>query len=184
LEKHAEVTELQVALEALGASPQDNGTVELIVCRPGHGGRRVLEEAEIDITEGLVGDNWLSRGSSHTEDGKAHPAMQIAIMNSRVIQAIAGDKSKWSMAGDQLYLDIDLSADNLPVGQQLAIGTVILEVTDEPHTGCGKFTERFGSHATRFVNSKEGRQLRRRGVNTRVVQGGTIRSGDTVVKHF
>jgi MOSC domain-containing protein YiiM len=88
------------------------------------------------------------------------------------------------MAGDQLYLDIDLSADNLPVGQQLAIGTVILEVTDEPHTGCGKFTERFGSHATRFVNSKEGRQLRRRGVNTRVVQGGTIRSGDTVVKHF
>ena len=185
MEQHIDVTDIQQVLDELGASPQDNGTVELIVCRPNQGERRVLEQAELNPIEGLVGDNWLSRGSRHTEDGTAHPGMQIAVMNSRTIQAIAedDDKSKWAMAGDQLYLDFDISADNLPVGQQIAIGSVILEVTDVPHTGCGKFTERFGSHATRFVNSKEGRHNRRRGVNMRVVQGGTICTGDTVVKH-
>lgn len=182
MEKHIENTELQEKLDELGQSPQDNGTVQLIVCRPNTDERRVLEEAEFNTTDGLVGDNWLSRGSRHTDDGKAHPDMQVAIMNSRVIQAIAGDKSRWSMAGDQLFLDLDLSAENLPVGQQIEIGSVILEVTDVPHNGCGKFTERYGSHATRFVNSKEGRKLRRRGVNTRVVQSGTIRTGDTVAK--
>jgi MOSC domain-containing protein YiiM len=185
LEQHIETTNIQQVLDELGASPQDNGTVELIVARPHLGERRVLEVAEFNTSEGLVGDNWLTRGSRHTTDGQSNPDVQVAVMNSRTIQAIAGDtdKSKWAMAGDQLYLDIDISAGNLPVGQQIAIGTVILEVTEVPHNGCGKFTERFGSDATRFVNSREGRENRRRGVNMRVVQGGTIRTGDSVVKH-
>ena len=179
---YVETNEIQNALDELGVSPQDSGTVEMIVRRPNHGEREVLQEAKLSTETGLDGDNWLTRGSKNTEDGSAHPGMQIAIMNSRVIQAIAQDKSRWSLAGDQLFLDFDLSAENLPVGQQIAIGSVILEVSEMPHNGCGKFTERFGSAATHFVNSKEGRANRRRGVNARVVQAGTIRIGDTISK--
>jgi hypothetical protein len=182
METQIETNVIQDALNELGASPQDNGTVEMIVRRPNHGEREILDEAKFSTETGLDGDNWLTRGSKNTEDGSAHPGMQIAIMNSRVIQAISQDKSRWSLAGDQLFLDLDLSAENLPVGQQIAIGSVILEVSEMPHNGCAKFTERFGSEATRFVNSKEGRANRRRGVNVRVVQGGILRIGDTVTK--
>ena len=182
MEKTLTVEDIQQNLAELGASPQDNGTVELIVCRPNQGEREVLESAELDTVEGLIGDNWKARGSRHTDDGSAHPQMQIAIMNSRTIQAIAQDKSRWPLAGDQLHLDLDISAENMPVGQKFAIGTTILEITEYPHTGCGKFTERFGSAATRFVNSKAGRKQRQRGVNARVLQSGTIRAGDVVKK--
>jgi MOSC domain-containing protein YiiM len=175
-------TELESSIIELAASPQDNGTVEMIVCRPNLSERRVLEQADFDTDEGLLGDNWKARGSRHTEDGKAHPEMQVTLMSSRIIQAIAKERSRWSLAGDQLFLDIDLSEENLPTGQQIAIGTVILEISAYPHTGCKKFTERYGSEATRFVNSREGRQLRRRGVNAIVIQSGTISTGDTVVK--
>jgi MOSC domain-containing protein YiiM len=152
------------------------------VRRPTHGEREVLETAEFNTTDGLVGDNWRTRGSKDTADGSANPGQQVAIMNSRVIQAITQDKSRWALAGDQLFLDFDLSAENLPAGQQIVIGSVILEISAIPHNGCGKFTERFGSAATHLVNSQEGRANRRRGVNAFVVQGGTIRQGDTVSK--
>lgn len=182
MDTHVTTNDLQAALEALGQSPADNGLVEMIVCRPAHGERRVLEQAELDLVEGLVGDNWRTRGSKSMPDGSANPDAQIAIMNSRTIQALAQDRARWPLAGDQLFLDLDLSHDNLPAGQRIGIGTAVLEITPEPHNGCGKFTERFGSEATRLVNSKEGRQARRRGVNARVVQPGTIRAGDTVSK--
>lgn len=173
---------LQSELERLGASPKDEGRVELILRRPSMGEREVLQEAELDLVQGLLGDNWLLRGSSRTEDGKANPDAQVAIMNSRVIQAIAQDKQRWALAGDQLFLDLDLSDDNLKAGDQLAIGSAILEVTALPHTGCGKFSERFGSAATRLVNSKDGREKHYRGINTKVVQAGKIRQGDVVKK--
>ena len=174
--------DLQAGLEALGNSPEDKGTLEMIVCRPDTDERKILEQAKLDLKEGMIGDNWLVRGSRHTEDGSAHPEQQITLMNSRVVQLLSGDRERWSLAGDQLYVDLDLSAENLPPGQQLAIGSAIVEVSKAPHTGCKKFTERFGSEATRFVNSKEGRQQRRGGINARVVQAGTIHMGDTVSK--
>ncbi len=179
---HLSLEELHEGLAALGQSPADYGTVEMIVRRPDKGEREVLNQAELDVTVGLVGDNWQARGSKAMEDGRAHPEAQIAIMNSRTIQAIAQDRALWSLAGDQLFLDLDLSVENLPAGQRLAIGTAILEVTALPHNGCAKFTERFGSGATKLVNSPEGRQHRRRGINTRIVQAGTIHVGDTVRK--
>lgn len=174
--------ELLENLSVVGQSPKDHGTLEMIVCRPNNGERQILEQAEINLKQGLVGDNWVMRGSRHTEDGSAHPELQITIMNSRIIQLLAQDRSNWSLAGDQLFIDFDLSAENLAAGQKLAIGSVILEITPFPHTGCKKFTERFGSGATRFVNSPEGRQNRRRGINARVIQSGAIRVGDTVTK--
>ena len=131
---------------------------------------------------GIVGDNWCTRGSSKTKDGAAHPDMQINIMNARAIALVAQDRDRWALAGDQLYLDLDLSVANLRAGTRLAIGSAILEVTSLPHTGCKKFTERFGLDAMKFVNSDLGRDLRLRGHNSLVVQAGVIRPGDMVSK--
>jgi hypothetical protein len=180
--RHLTMTELESGLEALGASPQDKGTLEMIVCRPNVDERRALEQAELSLAEGMVGDNWRARGSKSTEDGSANPEAQITLMNSRAIQVFAGERSQWPLAGDQLFVDLDLSIDNLPPGQRIAIGTAILEISVTPHTGCAKFTERFGSDAIRLVNSPEGKQQRRRGVNARIIQPGTIHVGDVVSK--
>ena len=174
--------QLEAEYATLDSPPSNNGTVAMIVRRPATNEREIVTSAELDEIEGLVGDNWYTRGSGHTEDGNAHPGMQIAIMNSNIIQLVAQDKSRWALAGDQLFVDFDLSAENLPVGQCIAIGSAVLEISEIPHNGCDKFTERFGSDATRFVNSKEGRQLRRRGVNAKVVKSGTIQTGDTITK--
>ncbi len=180
--KHLSMVELEDGLADAGLSPQDNGLLEMIVCRPAIGERLVLEQADLHPNDGLLGDNWQARGSKATPDGSAHPDAQIAIMNSRIIQVIAQDRAHWSIAGDQLYIDLDLSIDNLQPGQRLAIGTAILEITDKPHTGCDKFTGRFGHDAIRFVNSAEGRQARRRGLYARVIQPGAIHTGDAVRK--
>jgi hypothetical protein len=170
-------------LAQVGDSPKDNGTLEMIVCRPQPRERQVLEQADISLEDGLIGDCWRARGSKDTPDGSAEIDAQITLINSRFINAIAQDRANWGLAGDQLYVDFDLSEENLPAGTRLAIGTVILEVTVLPHTGCKAFTMHFGSGATRLVNSPEGRKLRRRGVNTRVIQVGTVQVGDTVSKN-
>jgi hypothetical protein len=179
---HLTLTELEDGLTQLGASPDNDGVIEMIVSRPTHNERLTLERAELQSGQGLVGDNWLVRGSSRTDDGSANPEAEITLMNSRTIQIIAGERERWSLAGDQIFVDFDLSIDNLPPGQRIVIGTAILEISATPHTGCAKFTERFGNGAIRFVNSPEGRQARRRGVNTRIIQGGIIQMGDKIIK--
>ncbi len=176
------MAEIQANLEASGPSPQDCGTLTLIVRRPSVGERELLETGELDVVEGLVGDTWKVRGSRHTEDGSALLDAQIALANSRVMQALTKDTARVPLAGDQLFVDLDLSEENLPPGQQIAIGSAVLEITAQPHTGCDKFTARFGSDAIRFVNSREGRQQRRRGIYARVVQAGTIHTGDVIAK--
>lgn len=180
--KHPTTQELEAGLDHVRQSPQDSGRLELIVRRPQQGERDLLEEGMLDLTEGLVGDNWRTRGSSRTPDGSFHPDMQLNIMNSRAIALVAQQKDRWQLAGDQLYIDIDLSAENLPPGTRLALGSAVIEVTDQPHTGCGKFVERFGKEAMLFVNSPVGRELRLRGLNAKVVQPGVIRRGDVVEK--
>lgn len=182
MDTHLTLTELESGLIAAGSSPQDRGTVEMIVARPAVDERRLLERAELDLVEGLTGDTWRVRPSKNTPDGSANPDAQITLMNSRVIHLLAQDRSRWALAGDQLYVDLDLSVENLPPGQRLAIGTAVLEVTAQPHTGCDKFMERFGPDATKFVNAFEGRHQRRRGMNARVVQPGTICVGDLITK--
>lgn len=179
---HLTLEELEAGLDGIRASPQEEGVLKLIVRRPRIEAREVLRQAHLDLVEGLVGDNWRVRGSSRTPDGSAHPDMQLNIMSSRVIALVARSPERWQLAGDQLFVDLDLSAANLPPGTRLALGSAILEVTDQPHTGCRKFVERFGADALRFVSSPVGRELRLRGVNAKVVQSGVIHVGDLVRK--
>jgi hypothetical protein len=176
------MTELEAGLDAIRQSPSDAGVLELIVRRPQMGAREVLDIAELHRVEGLVGDNWRARGSSRTADGSAHPDMQLNIMNSRVIALVAQEKDRWPLAGDQLYIDLDLSADNVPPGTQLALGSAVIEVTDQPHTGCKKFVARFGLDALQWVSSPVGKQLQLRGINAKVVHPGVIQVGDVVKK--
>jgi MOSC domain-containing protein YiiM len=180
--RHLNTSELEAGLEHICNAPKDNGMVELIVRRPQIDEREVLTEAQLDLANGLVGDNWHTRGSRRTDDGSAHPDMQLNVMNARVIALIAQTKENWSLAGDQLYLDLDISAENLPVGSHLMIGSAVIEVTPPPHTGCHKFVSRFGLEAMKFVNSELGRELRLRGLNAKVVQPGVIRVGDQARK--
>ncbi len=174
--------ELEAGVDHLLGSPIDAGIVELVVARPGPGTREILAEAVLDPGVGLVGDCWLARGSRHTADGSAHPLMQLTLMNSRVAALVARTPDRWALAGDQLYVDLELGGENLPVGTRLAVGTALVEITAKPHTGCAKFAERFGIDAARFVNSRLGRAHNFRGVNACVVEPGIVRIGDRVVK--
>ena len=176
------IAELETGLDAIRRSPQDDGVLDWIVRRPQANQREVLQEGRLDVTEGLVGDNWRTRGSSKTVDGSAHPEMQLNLMNSRAIALVARTKDRWALAGDQLFVDLDLSTANLPPGTRLAIGTAVIEITAPPHNGCSKFMARFGTEALQFVNSPVGRELHLRGIHSKVVRGGAIRIGDILRK--
>jgi MOSC domain-containing protein YiiM len=176
------MAELEAGMDTIRQAPKDHGVVRMIVRRPQEDHRETLREAELSLTDGLVGDTWKARGSRHMHDGSANPDAQITVMNARAIALLAQTENRWSLAGDQLYIDLDLSNDNLPPGTRLAIGSAVLEVSSVPHTGCQKFSARFGVDAMKFVNKPEGKQLHLRGINTRVVQPGTIRVGDVVRK--
>lgn len=179
---HPTTEELDAGLDHVLASPRDVGTLELIVARPSEGERDVLAEGRLDVDTGLVGDNWIDRPSSRTDDGSAHPEMQLNIINARVSALISPDPERRQLAGDQLHVDLDLTEANLPAGTRLALGDAVVEITAEPHTGCAKFTRRFGRDAHRWVNSERGRDLKLRGINAKVVQSGSIRAGDEVRK--
>jgi len=180
--RHRTLDEIVAGLDVVRQSPRGEGTLALAVRRPAVDVREMLSRAELDPDAGLVGDSWSRRPSSRTSDRSPHPDMQLNVINSRFIELIAGpDRDAWALAGDQLYLDLDLSVDALPAGSRLAIGDrAVIEVTDQPHTGCAKFAARFGRDAHKVVWTEEGRRLRLRGLNARVLVGATIATGDTV----
>ena len=180
--KHLTMQELEAALDHLRDAPKDEGVLQLIVRRPQIDQREVIEEAELDPVLGLIGDSWSRRGSSKSVDGGPHPEMQINIMNSRVTALVAQEIARWPLAGDQLYIDMDLSKENLPAGSRIAVGSAVLEVSAWPHTGCHKFVARFGVEAMKFVNSTVGKELCLRGINAKVVQAGVVKVGHTAKK--
>jgi MOSC domain-containing protein YiiM len=172
---YVEAKTLEHGLAWIREAPTGAGSVELVVRRPREGQRTVLDEGLLTAAEGLVGDDWSNR------DGH-RPDRQLTLMNARVIGLIAGPRERWPLAGDQLYVDLDLSEENLPPRTRLRIGSALVEVSDALHTGCAKFTERFGSDAIRFVNQPPGRSLRLRGMYARIVEDGAVRPGDVISK--
>jgi hypothetical protein len=180
--QHAELTKLEESLDHIRQAPADGGTVELIARRPAEDEREILPEARLDLQDGLEGDTWPSRGSSRTPDGGPSLDAQLTLMNARAAAAIAGGRERWALAGDQIYVDLDISRANLPPGSRVQIGSAVIEFSETPHTGCSKFSGRFGVDALKFVNSPVGRELRLRGANCRVVVAGFVRHGDTIRK--
>jgi MOSC domain len=174
------LAELEAMIDGIRDAPAATGVIELIVRRPAVDAREVVSEIRLDLDEGLVGDSWRARGSSSTPDGSADPQAQLTVMNARAADAVAGDVSLWPLAGDQIYVDFDIGVEHLPPGTRLAIGDAEIEVSEKPHTGCAKFSARFGTDALRFVNSPEGRRLRLRGMNARIMKSGTVRVGDPI----
>jgi hypothetical protein len=172
---------LEAHLDHLRAAPQETGTLALVVRRPEKAARELLDEGVLDEAAGLVGDNWLSRATSRAVAEGRHLDAMVTVMSSRMTGLLADDDQTRALAGDQLYVDLDLSHDNVPAGTRIAIGDdAVLEVTAKPHAGCKKFLARFGPDAVAFVNSEEGTRLRLRGLNARVVHGGVVRPGDVV----
>jgi hypothetical protein len=180
--RHLTTAELEAGLAHIRQAPADEGVLEMIVRRIARDTREVLEEGELSLAEGLVGDNWRTNGSSRTADGSSHPDMQLNLMSVRAVDLVAQSKDRWPLAGDQLFVDLDLSEQNLPPGTRLAMGSAIIEVTDQPHNGCKKFVARYGLDAMVFVNSEVGKELHLRGINAKVIQPGTVRVGDTIRK--
>jgi hypothetical protein len=177
---HRSADVLEAGLEHVRLSPSDRGTVELLVARPAPGEREVLTTAEVSEAVGVLGDSWDQRPSSRTPDGGPNPDAQVTVMNARAAALVAGDRDRWAWAGDQVYVDLDVGLDNLPTGTRLHLGDAILEVTAAPHTGCAQFKARFGIDALRLTATPDGRALRLRGINTRVVRGGSVTVGDEV----
>jgi hypothetical protein len=180
--RHLTKDELEQGLPHIRRAPANNGELQMIVRRPQIEAREVITEGVLDLAEGLAGDNWRVRGQQRTPPREANPDAQLTLINARVAQLVAGSRERWPLAGDQLYVDLDLGLANLPAGTRLRVGEAVVEVTALPHTGCAKFVARFGSEAMDFVNSPDGRQLCLRGINARVISAGCIRVGDRVDK--
>lgn len=179
---HLSLDQLNDGLSDIRQSPVDKGVLKAIVIRPASDERVSLTECEVSPELGVHGDNWAKGCWMSLPDGRPHPDVQIAIMNARTIQLIAQDEDRWPLAGDNLYVDLDLSGENLPCGQRLAIGSAVLEITDVAHNGCKKFAQRFGDNAVKFVNSELGKKLHLRGIYARVVTTGVVRVDDAVRK--
>jgi hypothetical protein len=182
MENYLTEAEMLAGLDEIRQSPKDHGTLELIVVRPKENERVILKECSISAKLGVHGDNWALGCWKMLPDGSPHPEVQVAIMNSRCIALLAQDKSRWALAGDNLYVDLDLSNENIVHGQKLAIGSAILEITSQAHNGCKKFSQRYGQDAVKFVNSPVGKQLHLRGIYAKIIKDGAIKVGDTIKK--
>lgn len=180
--RHLSLDELNRSLPEIAQSPKDQGTLKAIVIRPVTDERVSLTQCDISPELGVHGDNWAKGCWLELPDGSPHPDVQIAMMNSRVIDLLAQDQERWPLAGDQLFVDLDLSDANLSPGQQLSIGSAMIEITAVPHKGCLKFVDRFGTDSVKFVNSDEGKKLRLRGIYAKIVKAGTIHVGDELKK--
>ncbi len=179
---HRPMAELNEGLTHIQQTPRDGGKVEMIVVRPAHAERLVLDHCELSPQGGVHGDDWATLCGLKLPDGRSNPDVQITIINSRLAEVIAPDRAHWPLAGDQFYAELDLSYANLPVGQRLALGTAVLEITAELHKGCAQFMARFGSDALKFISNEEGKRLNLRGIYAKIVQPGMVSVGDVIRK--
>ncbi|MEM6942438.1 MAG: MOSC domain-containing protein [Pseudomonadota bacterium] len=179
---HRTRAELEAALPLILAAPKDGGRLDMIVSRPAPGERTLPQRARLTAEGGVEGDHWAKGCWLSLDDGTPHPDVQICLMMSRMIRAIAGEEAHWPPAGDNLFIDMDLTPANTPPGTRLALGSVEMVVTPEPHNGCEAFIERFGREACVFVNTGPGKTHRLRGIYCRVTKDGDISVGDSLRK--
>jgi hypothetical protein len=180
MDNHVTFDKLQEGLAEISQAPKNHGNIELLVIRPVQYERKVVNEITMHPITGCEGDIWHSKKTSSTPDGKPNPERQVTLINSRVLALLEGAKDTWPKAGDQVYVDMDLSKENLPAGTDLSLGSAIIRVSAQPHNGCKKFAERYGIDATRFVNSSLGKAKSLRGINCYIVKEGIVKMGDTV----
>ncbi len=180
--KYAAQSDIDRRMDWVLNAPRDKGRVKLIVVRPQTNQRTMLEQVLFSREAGVTGDNWQQHCWKKCDDGKADPSVQVAIMNARMIEVLAGHKNNWPLAGDQLFVDFDLGINNLSPGDQLQVGGAVLEITAEPHRGCGKFKKRFGETALQYVNSAQGDAHRLRGIYATIISNGDVSIGDTICK--
>ena len=163
-------------------APKDDVALDLVVVRPDRDIRELPKRARVTAKDGVVGDHWITGSGLRNDDGTGLVDAQICMMMSRVIEAIASSQENWPPAGDNLFLDMDLTPSNMPPGTRFSIGTAEFVVTPQPHNGCQKFIDRYGRDACLFVNTGEGRNLRLRGIYSRVTRDGEISPGDRLRK--
>ncbi len=167
--RHLDYGLLQAAFLELPPAPATRGRVVQIV-RRGEGGRReYLEHTRVTPHTGVPGDAWARRSAPDPDE-------QITAMQAGVARLLANGQPL-GLFGDNLFLDLDLSANNLPPGSVLRIGTAGFVITAKPHTGCRKFLTRFGRDALRFVSEAAHRSHNLRGVHLRVLEPGEVRLG-------
>jgi MOSC domain-containing protein YiiM len=165
------------------ASPNDQGKLELIVIRPAVGKREFRPQVYLSTEGGVEGDRWLNSRWLVLPDGRPDPRVQISLMNARILRLISGAaEDQMCLAGDNLIVDFNLSADNLSPGQRLSIGEAVIEITDVAHNGCGKFLSRYGKDAVKFINSAKGKRLHLRGLFAQVIRSGMVGVGDRIYK--
>jgi len=159
-------------LNAFAAAPKENGRLEMIVRCPVSNQREILQTVHLSVEAGLPGDKWGAKSNPN-------PVSQLTVMRHDIADMIANGQSL-ALFGDNLFVNLDIAAANLPVGSRLQIGEAVIEVTPLPHDGCTKFKARFGADAFYFVNAKPTRHLNLRGICCRVVRAGNVEAGSAV----
>lgn len=170
--RHLSTAELEAAFRALPPAPKEAGRLTHIVRRPTKEAREVLQHARLSLADGLPGDGWSQKPAPD-------PAAQLTVMQIGVAEMLANGQSL-ALFGDNLFVDLDLAVENLPIGSRLRVGGAVVEVTPLPHDGCHKFNARFGTDALRFVNAKPTRHRNLRGIYWRILEAGDIEIGSAV----
>ncbi len=174
--------ELKAALGHIRAAPADGAAVEMLCLRPGYGERRFVDEITVTRDQGIPGERWQTQPWLRLDDGSPHPGIQISILSRRVLDLVWRDRENTVHPGDTFVADMDLSEDNLPVGQILQAGSAHLQVSDVFNNGCVKWKTRYGVPALEWINLPDHRALRLRGILCRVLRDGVIRNGDRLKK--
>ena len=182
IKNHRSRAELEASLDHIKNAPKDAGSVALIVVRPQHGERRTPASVHISTEHGVAGDRWSKGCWLETEDGEPHPSVQVNLMSVRAAKAIAGEIKNWKAAGNNFFVDIDMSPENLPPGTRLRLGSAEIEISAQANKGCQKFIDRYGRDACVFVNVGPGWANRTRGLYARVIKNGEVRLGDMLQK--
>jgi MOSC domain-containing protein YiiM len=171
---HAHLTResLEQRFHELPAPPLDVGKVALVVRRPDAGVRELPPRARLTVEGGLEGDRWAAGPDRKVES-------QVTLMRADVSRLVANGQPV-ELCGDNLLVELDLSKENLPAGTRIEIGTALCEVTPKPHTGCSKFSGRFGADALAFAAGPEHASRRLRGIHVRVLEDGEVSPGDVI----